>query len=235
MGGWWNTMMMAGRALLQNAGNLDSSLNMSSLRSSVIPRMRQVVQQGLQQRRMEVRGRGELDEATAAEALRHIVNGVLHDLETRLLADCSATLKRPQMLHALHAALRTACAEALEDVETDKQKAAMTELLAQKALVEEHFLLIVQANKGDVEKATNFATLYHRSLASWLDHEVTQLAAEVRSKVLQEMPDPQKSSERAFQNSFASRNWPEVLEYVLDTNAYLEKQFLIIFHQQKRS
>eukprot|EP00930_Biecheleria_cincta_P042126 TRINITY_DN28980_c0_g2_i1.p1 TRINITY_DN28980_c0_g2~~TRINITY_DN28980_c0_g2_i1.p1 ORF type:complete len:1746 (-),score=340.85 TRINITY_DN28980_c0_g2_i1:105-5342(-) len=233
--GWWNTMKMHGLALLQNAGNLDNSINMSSLRSSVIPRMRQVVQQGLQQRRMEVRGRSELDEATAADALRHIVNVVLHDLETRLLADCSATLKRPQMLHALHAALRTACAEALEDVETDKQKAAMTELLAQKTLVEEHFLLIVQANKGDVEKATNFATLYHRSLASWLDHEVTQLAAEVRSKVLQEMPDPQKSSERAFQMSFASRSWPDVLEYVLDTNAYLEKQFLIIFHQQKRS
>ncbi|CAE8629100.1 unnamed protein product, partial [Polarella glacialis] len=124
---------------------------------------------------------------------------------------------------------------ALESVETDKQKKAMADLLAQKEIVEEHFLLIVQANKGDVERATNFATLYHRSLASWLDHEVTQLAADVRSQVLQEMPDPQKSSERAFQMSFASRNWPDVLEYVLDTNAYLEKQFLTIFHQQKRS
>ena len=55
------------------------------------------------------------------------------------------------------------------------------------------------------------------------------------SQVLQQMPDPQKSSEMAFQMSFGSRNWPDVLEYVLDTNAYLEKQFLNIFHQQKRS
>jgi len=108
-------------------------------------------------------------------------------------------------------------------------------LLAQKTLVEEHFLLIVQENKGDVERSTNFATLYHRSLTSWLDHEVTQLAADVRSQVLQEMPDPQRSSEMAFQMSFASRSWPDVLEYVLDTNAYLEKQFLSIFHQRKRS
>jgi hypothetical protein len=49
------------------------------------------------------------------------------------------------------------------------------------------------------------------------------------------MPDPQKSVEMAFQMSFGSRNWSDVLEYVLDTNAYLEKQFLQIFHQQKRS
>ena len=78
-------------------------------------------------------------------------------------------------------ALRSISLEALEDIETEKQKKAMDDLLAQKALVEEHFLLIVQANKGDVERATNFATLYHRSLSSWLDHEVTQLAADVRN------------------------------------------------------
>ena len=52
------------------------------------------------------------------------------------------------------------------------------------------------------------------------------------SQVLQQMPDPQKSVEMAFQMSFGSRNWSDVLEYVLDTNAYLEKQFLQIFHQQ---
>jgi hypothetical protein len=97
--------------------------------------------------------------------------------------DCHSgvTLKRAQILHALHMALRSISLEALEDIETEKQKKAMDDLLAQKALVEEHFLLIVQANKGDVERATNFATLYHRSLSSWLDHEVTQLAADVRS------------------------------------------------------
>eukprot|EP00931_Biecheleriopsis_adriatica_P048614 TRINITY_DN28105_c0_g1_i1.p1 TRINITY_DN28105_c0_g1~~TRINITY_DN28105_c0_g1_i1.p1 ORF type:complete len:1757 (+),score=315.60 TRINITY_DN28105_c0_g1_i1:29-5299(+) len=237
--GWWGTMKMHGLALLQNAGggnlSMDSTSSATSLRSHVIPRMRQAIQNGLQQLKAEVRVRLVFDEATAAEGLRHIANVILHDLETRVVADCSATLKRPQMLHALHVALRTSVVEALEEVETDKQKKAMADLLAQQALVEEHFLLIVQANKGDVERATNFATLYHRSLSSWLDHEVTQLAADVRSQVLQEMPDPQRSSEMAFQMSFASRNWPDVLEYLLDTNAYLEKQFLIIFHQQKRS
>eukprot|EP00440_Ansanella_granifera_P030570 gb/GFBE01033208.1/.p1 GENE.gb/GFBE01033208.1/~~gb/GFBE01033208.1/.p1 ORF type:complete len:1771 (+),score=331.31 gb/GFBE01033208.1/:1-5313(+) len=235
--GWWGAMKMHGLALLQNAGagNLDTTLTGSTLRSSVIPRMRQAVQHGLSQLRSEVRARGVMDEATAAEGLRHVANVILHDLETRLLADCSATLMRPQILHALHVALRTTCVEALEDVERDKLEKAKADLLAQKALVEEHFLLIVQHNKGDVERATNFATLYHRSLSSWLDHEVTQLAADVRSQVLQAMPDPQRSSEMAFQMSFASRNWPDVLEYVLDTNSYLEKQFLIIFHQQKRS
>merc|ERR550532_466430 len=139
------------------------------------------------------------------------------------------------MIHALHLSLRIACVEALVNVEEDKRSKAMADLLAQKALVEEHFLLIVQANKGDVERATNFATLYHRSLMNWLDHEVTQLAADVRSQVLHEMPDPQKSSERAFQLSFVARSWVDVLEYVLDMNAYLEKMYLTIFHQRKRS
>mmetsp|Transcript_110393 Transcript_110393/g.344127 ORF Transcript_110393/g.344127 Transcript_110393/m.344127 type:complete len:371 (+) Transcript_110393:139-1251(+) len=70
---------------------------------------------------------------------------------------------------------------------------------------------------------------------NWLDHEVTQLAADVRSQVLSEMPDPQKSSERAFQLSFVARSWVDVLEYVLDMNAYLEKMYLTVFHQRKRA
>jgi hypothetical protein len=127
------------------------------------------------------------------------------------------------------------CIEALVAVEADKQEQAMTDLHSQKAHVEEHFLLIIQTNKGDVERAANFAKMYHRTLTNWMDHEVTCLTAEVRSQVLQEMPDPQKSSERAFQLSFGAQNWPDVLEYVLDMNAYLEKVFLTLFHQRKRS
>jgi len=240
--GWWGTVKARGLALLQNvqlaggsSGALDEATGGNSLRGYVIPRMRQAVQQGLQQFRAEVRSRGMMDEATAAEGLRHITSVVLHEVETRSLGGCSATLKRPQLLHALHVALRVACVEALVAVESDKQKKAVADLLAQKALVEEHFLLIVQANKGDVERATNFATLYHRSLMNWLDHEVTQLAADVRSQVLQEMPDPNRSTERAFQLSFVARSWPDVLEYVLDMNAYLEKIYLTVFHQRKRS
>mmetsp|Transcript_69010 Transcript_69010/g.223777 ORF Transcript_69010/g.223777 Transcript_69010/m.223777 type:complete len:1687 (-) Transcript_69010:90-5150(-) len=230
--GFWNTVKMKGLALLQSAESDGAS---TSLRTNIIPRIRQAVQQGLQQLRSEIVSRAVLDEATAAESLRHITCTILHDMETRLITDASVSLKRPQMLHALHVALRVSCVEALVAVEEDKQRGAMQDLLAQKALIEEHFLLIVQANKGDVERATNFATLYNRSLMHWLDHEVTQLAADVRSQVLHEMPDPQKASERAFQQSFAARSWPDVLEYVLDMNAYLEKCYLTVFHQRKRA
>jgi len=197
--------------------------------------MRRVVQHGLERFREEVWSRGGLDELTAAEGLRHITGVILHDLETRLSADCSVTLKQPQILHALHFALRVLCVKALSMVESDRQKKAMSDLLAQKTMVKEHFLLIVQANKGDVERATNFAVLYHNSLMSWLDHEVTQLAAEVRNQVLHEMPDPQRSSELAFQQAFAAHNWPDVIEYVLDMSAYLEKLYLTLFHHRKRS
>ena len=181
--GWWGAMKMHGLAFLHAGGTLSDSASKSGsvLHSNVIPRMRQIAQHALQQLKSEIHARGVLDEATAADGLRHLASVTLHELESRALADCPVSLKRPQILHALHLALRTICVEALEDIETDKQKKAMADLLAQKAFVEEHFLLIVQANKGDVERATNFATLYHRSLSSWLDHEVTQLAADVRS------------------------------------------------------
>jgi len=166
--------------------------------------------------------------------LRHVTGVILHEIESRLLATGSVTtLKRPQMLHALHVALRMTCVEALVKLESSTQDKASADLLAQKASVQEHFLSIVQANTGDVERATNFVVLYHRSLMTWLDHEATQLAADVRNQVLQEMPDPQKSSERAFQVSFVARKWPDVLEYVLDTSSYLEKIYLGVFHQRK--
>lgn len=228
--GWWETMKKRGLAFLKNT-SLDDSITSST---SLIPRMRQAVQQGLDMLRSQIIEHGALDEATAAEALRHIATVMLQDIETRLLND-SVTLKRPQMLHALHVALRVVSIEALVAVEASKQQKAMADLLAQKAQVEEHFLVIIQANKGDVERAKNFSQLYHRSLTNWIDHEVTRLAAEVRNQVLLEMPDPQKSSERAWQLSFAAHDWSAVLEYVLDMNAYLEKIFLSLFHQRKRS
>jgi len=194
-----------------------------------------MVQQSLEEFREEIVARGLLDEVTAAEGLRRITTGTLNDLESVIKNVGNVTLKRPQILHALQTALRTVCVEALAAGEARKQESASSDLLAQKAAVEEHFLLIVQANKGDVERATNFAALYQRSLTSWMDHEVTQLAADVRNQVLQEMPDPQKSSDRAFQMSFVARKWPDVLEYVLDTSSYLEKMFLTAFHKRKRS
>lgn len=238
--GWWASMKARGLALLQTGADVADPAGMPiGLRGVVIPRMRQAVEQGLQQCKAEVRNRGALDEATAAEGLRHITGSVLQDMESQLMAECStrqgaATLRRPHMLHALQVALRLVCVEALVAIEDDKQEKTMTDLHAQKAVVEEHFLLIVSANKGDVERATNFAMLYHRSLLHWLDHEVMQLAAEVRSQVLVEMPDPRKSSERAFNRSFTERSWPDVLEYAMDQNAYLEKLFLTVFHQKKR-
>lgn len=230
--GWWSDVTRKTFALFQTAGGTDTGRN-RSLRN-LIPRMRQAVSAGLQSFGTEVRQRGALDEATAADGLRHITGVVFQDIEARLLQELSVTLKRPQVLHALHVGLRLACVEALVAVEADKQAKAMADLLAEKTRVEEHFLLIVKDNKGDVERATNFATLYHHMLNGWMDHEVMRLAADVRNQVLQEMPNPQKSSDRAFQQSFTAKNWQDILEYVLDENAYLEKTFLLLFHQRKR-
>jgi len=232
--GWWATVRKRGLALLQNSGS--GATAVGALHENLIPRMRQTIQQGLQTFQIQLMKRGTLDESTAADGLRHISGVILQDIESRLLNDWSVgTLKRAQMLHALQIALRLTCIESLEAVEKENQEQAMKDLLSQKAHVEEHFSAIIQTNKGDVDRAANFAKMYHRALTGWIDHEATCLAAEVRSQVLQEMPDPQKSSERAFQLSFGAQNWPDVLEYVLDMNAYLEKVFLTLFHQRKRS
>jgi len=232
--GWWASMKKRGLAFLQTDSGSEAA-PASSGAKALIPRMRQVVTQGLQTFAGDVRSRGSLDEATCAEGLRHITGEILQQIEYRLLQDCSVTLKRPQVLQALQVALRIGCIEALVQVEGDKQTKAVSDLLDQKAYVEEHFLLIIQENRDEVKCATNFAQLYHRSLEGWVENEVTRLAANVRNQVLQEMPDPQKSSDRAFQMSFAAQSWPDVLEYVLDESSYLEKLFLTLFHQRKKA
>jgi len=258
--GWWASTKKHGLAVLQTAGVPNATSGAAADRGgaatlsnggfattctlAVFPRMRQIVILALQAFKAQVVERSGLDEGMAAEGLRHIAGVVLEDVERCLVASgggtessslTSTTLKRPQMLHSLQVALRISCVEALVAVESERHQKAMADLHAQKAHVQEHYVLAVLASKGDVERASNLAALFHRSLNRWLGHEVTRLAVDVRSQVLREMPDPQKSSERAFQNSFVACNWPDVLEYVLDMNAYLEKMFLTLFHQCKGS
>merc|ERR1712130_903900 len=61
------------------------------------------------------------------------------------------------------------------------------------------------------------------------------VAADIRAQCLADMPDASGAAERAYQQSFVERNWDEVLEYVLDVNAYLHKIFSNLFEDRKVS
>jgi len=168
------------------------------------------------------------------EWMRGANSTIFVDVEQALLSEYNITLRRPQVLNALHVAQRVAAVDALAEMEEGRRKEALQHLYDQKQAVESHFLIVVQGTKGDVDCARNFAELYHASIQAWIEHEVTNFAAEVRMTVLNEMPDPSTAGERAFQQSFQARNWEEVLEYCIDVNSYLEKLFLKLFHRRKR-
>merc|ERR1712137_240372 len=67
------------------------------------------------------------------------------------------------------------------------------------------------------------------------DETLVAVAAVIRAKCLADMPDASGAAERAYQQSFVERNWHEVLEYVLDVNAYLHKIFSNLFEERKVS
>eukprot|EP00439_Symbiodinium_sp_Y106_P010108 s7724_g1.t1 len=78
------------------------------------------------------------------------------------------------------------------------------------------------------------AELFFDSLGrEWLDESLLAVAADIRAQCLHDMPDASGAAERAYQQAFVERNWEEVLEYVLDVNAYLKKIFSGLFEDRK--
>merc|ERR1712217_343483 len=69
----------------------------------------------------------------------------------------------------------------------------------------------------------------------WLDEALVAVAADIRAQCLADMPDASGAAERAYQQAFIERNWEDVIEYVLDVNAYLHKIFASLFEDRKVS
>lgn len=138
-----------------------------------------------------------------------------------------------RFIHELSILLRVAAYEKRLKEEALQNQKEMEVLLEHKQQIEDHFLLIIKANEDDVAVAQNFASMYHNNVKGYLQQEILNLCAEIRETVLSDMPDPAKAYERAYQQSFGARNYQEVLEYVLDVNAYVEKLFLIMFARRK--
>lgn len=80
------------------------------------------------------------------------------------------------------------------------------------------------------------AELFFDALArEWLDETLVAVAADIRGQCLADMPDASGAAERAYQQAFIERNWDDVIEYVLDVNAYLHKIFSALFEDRKVS
>jgi len=78
------------------------------------------------------------------------------------------------------------------------------------------------------------AELFFDALArEWLDETLVAVAADIRAQCLADMPDASGAAERAYQQAFVERNWEDVMEYVLDVNAYLHKIFSSLFEDRK--
>merc|ERR1719291_1029357 len=95
---------------------------------------------------------------------------------------------------------------------------------------------MVQRRSSDAARAKMLAELFFDAFArEWLDQTLVAVAADIRAQCLADMPDASGAAERAFQQAFVERNWDDVLEYVLDVNAYLHKIFASLFEERKAS
>merc|ERR1719262_21622 len=159
---WWEKMKKLTTGLMLHGELAKEVPREAFVREDLVPKMKKYVDQLLQSVRMELQNGKALDESLGVEWLRSAASCIL-DMEQTLLAQWSLCLRRPQFLNSLHITIRVVCVEELLRQEERKTEEAIRKLLDQKQHVEEHFLLMVRSNTTDVEKAQNFATLYHRS------------------------------------------------------------------------
>lgn len=157
-------------------------------------------------------------------------------LEDRFLAPLGVRMAggRVAFMNAAHLGLRHAVHRALMQAEDQRVTRQWDLLQSHRSATEQEFLNMVQRQTSDAERAKMLAGLFHEALVKdWLERTLVGVAADIRAQCLADMPDAASAAERAYQQSFVERNWPEVLEYVLDVNAYLHKLFHNFFDERQ--
>eukprot|EP00434_Breviolum_minutum_P020855 symbB.v1.2.018396.t1/scaffold1435.1/size118962/1 len=141
---------------------------------------------------------------------------------------------RVAFLNAVHLALRHNVLNSLVEAEAKRAEHQWKVLQSHRQNTEKEFIEMVQRHTSDTGRARMLAQLFFDSLArEWLDGTLLAVAAEIRAQCLADLPDASGAAERAYQQAFVERNWDEVLEYVLDVNAYLHKIFSSLFEDRK--
>eukprot|EP00397_Hematodinium_sp_SG-2012_P001638 GEMP01001642.1.p1 GENE.GEMP01001642.1~~GEMP01001642.1.p1 ORF type:complete len:1611 (+),score=383.26 GEMP01001642.1:172-5004(+) len=227
--GWWDQLLKRGQTFFVST-DACKDVESSYLQETIIPKMRSDISSLYT---AIVERTGEIDDNTVTDWIRTMMNLVV-TIERDILQRWNVSLKRPQFINELGIVLRKATLENLEQAEAREMEKQISQMEEEKSRIEAHFLLIVQGNCGDVEKAKNYAEEYNKSIYKWLDREVEQLCMETRQAVLNDLPDPGRAFDNAYQRSFGARNYRDALEYVLDVNSYVEKNFLTLFYRKKQ-
>jgi len=171
-------------------------------------------------------------------AVIHRLNEAVQAEEDRFLVQLGVRFQggRVAFLNAAHLSLRVAVLNALVRAEERRAQHQWQMLQSHRQHTEEEFLAMVQRHTSDASRAKMLADLFFDALArEWLDETLVAVAADIRAHCLADMPDASGAAERSYQQSFVERNWDEVLEYVLDVNAYLHKIFSNLFEDRKVS
>lgn len=201
------------------------------IRNHVVPELRRRL---LLMMVLEVEGEMPSEEKLL-DAMQRL-NGALQVEETRFLSQLGLRLRggRVAFLNALHLALRQNVLSALVDAEAKRAAHQWKVLQSHRQNTEKEFIEMVQRHTSDTGRAKMLAELFFNSLArEWLDGTLLAVAAEIRAQCLADLPDASGAAERAYQQAFVERNWDEVIEYVLDVNAYLHKIFSSLFEDRK--
>eukprot|EP00927_Polykrikos_kofoidii_P042349 TRINITY_DN36231_c0_g1_i1.p1 TRINITY_DN36231_c0_g1~~TRINITY_DN36231_c0_g1_i1.p1 ORF type:complete len:1967 (-),score=360.22 TRINITY_DN36231_c0_g1_i1:270-5858(-) len=176
-------------------------------------------------------------EETLLEAIRKLNEAVM-TAEKRFLGQTGVRFQGGcvAFLNATNLCLRHSVLSGLERAETRRAEHQWRTLQSHRQRTEEEFISMVQRHTSDAGRAKMLADLFFDALArEWLDETLVTVAADIRAQCLADMPDASGAAERAYQQSFVERNWTEVLEYVIDVNAYLHKIFSSLFEDRKAS
>ncbi|CAJ1388673.1 unnamed protein product [Effrenium voratum] len=164
------------------------------------------------------------------------LNDALEVEESRFLSQLGLRLRggRVALLNTLQLGLRQRVLAKLLEAEAERADHQWKVLQSHREHTEAEFIEMVQRRTSDSGRARMLAELFFDSLArEWLDETLLAVAAHIRSQCLADMPDASGATERAYQQAFIERNWEEVMEYVLDVNAYLHKIFASLFEDRK--
>ena len=143
-------------------------------------------------------------------------------------------LQRPPFINDLIVNLQQVAYQVVCSAEDKRISEQERELGRKRVKKRETFLATASDDADDLKRAAAFAGEYNEQLLLWVKSKVHEFASEVRDQVLQQMQDPEKAAERAYQSSFKRGNYDEVLEYCIDVNAYLKKLFTQMFENRKQ-
>ncbi|CAE8650071.1 unnamed protein product, partial [Polarella glacialis] len=164
------------------------------------------------------------------------LNEAVQAEENRFLAQLGLRLKGGlvDFLNVLQMGLRRSLLHGLVRAEAQRHEHQWQVLQSHREHTEKEFIEMVQRRTSDTGRAKMLAESFFDSLArEWLDETLVAVAADIRAQCLADMPDASGAAERAYQQAFVERCWEDVMEYVLDVNAYLHKIFSSLFEDRK--